>query len=153
MKLLLSILLFALAGIASARDITFAWDLNPESDVTQYRVYTSPTNDGPWTLNGATALPATAPTTINELEVKGLPNLILFVYVTAVNQAGLESIPSDTLQVNPDRPGKPGKPRIKVVLQSSTDMKSWTDYMVMEKDSPDGPRQFFRATLAMAPPS
>lgn len=150
MKLLTSLLLIATAGISLARDITIEWDLNPETDIARYTLYTSPAPSGPWTLAGATAAGA-VPSTINFLELKGLPNTILFVYATASNTAGLESDQSEILQVNPDKPGKPGKPRIKVVLQSSTNLKDWKNAIVFTHEPKADKSEFFRALVEVAP--
>jgi hypothetical protein len=153
MKTILALLFAAALGITQsfARDITIEWDLNPETDITYYRLETATNVAGPWTDAGRTASGA-VPTTINFLELKGLPNTILFVRAYAANVAGLESeFPSDVLQVDPDRPGKPGKPRIKITLQSSADLKNWKDLHVVEKDAPEGDRQFFRTGLAITP--
>jgi hypothetical protein len=157
MKLaLLTLLAITLSGCLShARDVTFEWDLNPEPDIVQYRLETATSLTGPWVRAGET-LAATSmemPTTLAFLQVKGLPNATFFVRAYAKNLAGLESDPSDPLTVDPDRPGKPGKPRIKVVLQSSTDLKTWGDFYVMEKEVPEGSRQFFRTALNVLPGS
>lgn len=150
MKLILT-LLFALASFAAARDVTIEWDLNPENDILYYRLETAANVAGPWTDAGRTGNGG-VPTTINFLELKGLPNTVLFVRAYAGNVAGLESeFPSDVLQVDPDRPGKPGKPRVKIVLQSSTNLKEWKNAIVFNHEPMGDKSEFFRALVEIAP--
>lgn len=99
-----SIYLFIAYFAATAANVTLTWDTNPASDGTvTYRLYTSQSTTGPWTLavdniSGTTVIYAQEPVTA-------------FYHVTAVNTAGLESDPSNVVTYS-RKPSAPGGLRV-----------------------------------------
>ena len=70
----------------------------------------------------------------------------LSIYVTAVSLEGLESMPSETISLTiPSAPGNL-RTRVRVALQSSGDMQTWTT--VATYDAPEADRLYFRAVFA-----
>lgn len=92
-----------------AKEVTFLWDANPEPDVTSYRLEIYQASTQAWvTLGTVTDNLATPeidpPTTITILT---FPNKLSRIRAFAVNEDGLESLPSDELTVLADKPGAP----------------------------------------------
>lgn len=137
MKALLILLLLAIQ--ARAVTVAFEWDANPPADaVTGYVLFE--------------ALPNGDSRKLAEVDSKTLTASGDFtggkhsVYVIA-RSGGIESPPSDPVSFTV--PGKPGTPRIKVVLQTSADLDNWEDLAVAYV--PENQRQFFRATIQSEP--
>jgi hypothetical protein len=97
--------------VAEARDVTFAWDKNPEPEVTTYRleIWDAPSNS--WVSISSVADNEETPEndTPTQVEVKGLPGYQFKIRAFAVAKypdgSSLESLPSEELIVTPDRPG------------------------------------------------
>jgi hypothetical protein len=88
--------------------VTFEWDPNPEPDVHNYKLIWGNSES---TMTESTLVQATT-TTI------GLPDgALYYAAVIAVDDRGVESLPSDTLIFRLGKPGRPNKPRIKIVIQ------------------------------------
>jgi len=126
MKLILALLVAAGASIASAREITLAWDPNPTADqVTEYRVYEL-TGAG-WALLGSTA---DTRWTIGDRD----PGQYEFA-VTAVNFWG-ESVRSDSTSTPPGLPTPPPGPHIEgarqVAMEVSNDLETWKQVAVVD---------------------
>lgn len=84
-----------------ARDVTFAWDANPETDVVSYRLEIFQASTQSWiTLGTVMDDPKTPsidpPTTITILN---FPNKLSRLRAFAINEEGMESDPSDELTV------------------------------------------------------
>jgi len=134
----LLLLWLALAIHAGAREVTFAWDANPEPDVTGYRLYRFDETAQQWRKIAEVAG--------IEATVSDFPNVRTRVHATAINAAGLESQPSNEVAVDPDPPSPPGGVRRKIVsLQISRNGADWetiADYFL-----PDEQRLFARLTF------
>jgi hypothetical protein len=101
MKAIAALLLFAFAISAQALDVTFAWDANPESDVVRYRLYLYDDATTAWIpVQDAADDPATpANDTPLTMRLPAFPDVESRVRLTAINSAGLESLPSNELVV------------------------------------------------------
>lgn len=101
MKTLAFLLVLLTAQLASALDVTFAWDQNPEPDVTRYRLYLYDAGTDAWIpLQDVADDPATpANDTPLTLRIPAFPDVESRVRLTAINEAGLESLPSAELIV------------------------------------------------------
>ncbi len=130
-------LLFLFPGIASAHDVTLAWD-DEQSGVTYRIEQAAPSTPLVWATAGADIGP-------KEFTIKGLPPGRHLFRCFAV--AGpLESDPSTVLEVV-IRPGAPGALRIKVALNVSRDgMKTWQTVASYEEEADKA--AFFRAEIA-----
>jgi len=110
MKTLILCLAMFFAAAALADDLTFAWDPNPEPDVIGYRlkfgsesgVYTRTVNVGN----------VTSFTEAIDWSVENREGAERFVVVTAYNAAGLESPPSNELDLGGQAPSAPKNPRV-----------------------------------------
>lgn len=104
-----------IAADATFNAVTLAWQPNAETDLAGYRLYFSKSTNE-WTHVKAVDLVTQATV---ELPSAG----IWFFILTAKNQAGLESLPSNVATyTTPTGPGKPGNLRIAsaVATQVST---------------------------------
>lgn len=114
-----------MAGMLTAAVFEITWDANPpRENVTQYKVYHnnefhSATNDTEAVITG---------------EVGDA------VYVTAVNQLGVESFPSDSLQLSQPQ----YIPPLRLVIEVSTDLKNWHPVYI------DPEKTFIKAKLSHA---
>jgi hypothetical protein len=80
---------YLFSALSYGKDIKLQWDPSPEIDVAGYRVY--------WGEAGAAADVISVST--NEAQIPDLfEGITYFFYVTAFNTAGLESIPSETIE-------------------------------------------------------
>jgi hypothetical protein len=113
--MLFSLPLFAVTPIKNPQ-VTLEWDSPADTDIVKYIVYWGNASGDylttvevtPPTLPG---VPATT-TLIKDLT----PNTTYYFIVTAVNSAGLESLPSNEISwTSPKRPGAPRNLRIKLV--------------------------------------
>ncbi len=86
--------------------VKLTWDLNPEPDVTAYRVYHALNSTNQWAFVAATNRP---PVTVPAY------NGTNYWRCTAVNAAGMESEPSNTVSIQP--PGIVNGMRIVVTLE------------------------------------
>lgn len=87
------VILFSLALVALAADITLQWDANdPVEEVAGYRVYQSTNVAGTYLPIGST--------NGTSFTVRGLTPGVYFFYVTASNLWG-ESLPSNTVKTPP----------------------------------------------------
>jgi hypothetical protein len=110
MKTLILCLAMFFATAALADDLTFAWDPNPEADVIGYRlkfgsesgVYTRSVNVGN----------VTTFTEAIDWSVENKEGTERYVVVTAYNAAGLESPPSNELDLGGQAPSAPQNPRV-----------------------------------------
>lgn len=92
-----------------ARDATFTWDANPETDVVSYRLEIFQASTQSWvTLGTVIDNPGTPvidpPTTITILN---FPNKLSRLRAFAINEEGMESNPSEELTVTPEKPTAP----------------------------------------------
>jgi hypothetical protein len=96
------------ASVSAAREVKFAWDRNPEPDVTSYRLYLFNESTGGFDQVASVADdPATpANDTPITMTVPDFPEVESRVMLTAVNTAGLESLPSNEVIVKVP-PGAP----------------------------------------------
>lgn len=142
--LVLVLLLLASCSPMAAREVTFEWDPNPEPDVTRYRVYLHSLLDDSWNVVGEVADDPATPANDTPTRVKVLefPNVVSRVRATAINSAGLESLPSEEYIVEPEPPGAPKGLRRVVSLQTSTDGKRWET--ILDYYLPEEPRIFAR---------
>lgn len=96
--LLSMLLLFLLIGQSQAKDITLAWDKNPEMDVVGYKVYYKAESSA-MPLNGWGATEGDSPIVLGNLtsaKLSGLmDNQTYYFAVSAFNAAGIESPLSD----------------------------------------------------------
>jgi len=97
-----------MASVCAGREITVAWDANPASDnVTGYKVYKEKVlNSGAFE---------------EIIDVKNVTQAKLdfddsetTIIVTAYNEAGLESLPSEPLTIPAKRPGRVKSLRIEI---------------------------------------
>lgn len=103
----LILLLFALPVLAD--DLTFAWYKNPEPDVIGYRLkFGSETGVYTRTVNCGDVTSFTAAMDWSVANKEGTER---FVVVTAYNAAGLESPPSNELDLGGQEPSAPQSPR------------------------------------------
>lgn len=98
-RLLLSMgLLLLLLGFAEAKDITLAWDKNPEPDVVGYKIYYNAESSAA-PLNGWGAYEGDSPIVVGNLtsaKISGLMDSQTYYFaVSAFNAAGVESALSD----------------------------------------------------------
>jgi hypothetical protein len=97
------------ASPVGARDATFVWDANPETDVVSYRLEIFQASTQSWvTLGTVIDNPGTPvidpPTTITILN---FPNKLSRLRAFAINEEGMESNPSEELTVTPEKPTAP----------------------------------------------
>jgi len=147
-KTLLTVLLFTLSLIASARAAILEWDRNPETNVLGYRVYSglqSRVYDSVLDVGNATTNLLTQSTGI------------VFYAVTAYDTEGLESDFSDEVSylwpVIPVPPSPPQRLRITgangngnalIILQESADLTNWTNSASALVPMAPGAPKFFR---------
>ena len=144
----LALVLVLLAqAVAGAREVTFAWDPNPEPDIAGYRLFIHREGTGWEVLR-------TLPGTGTETTVPDFPEEAAWVHLTALNSAGLESLPSEFLLV-PKRPilpeaAPPGAPggleELALRIESSPDLETWTEVAVY--GAPAARRMFYRMEFA-----
>lgn len=88
---------FALLASASAADVRLRWNPNPEPDIAGYRVYHG-TTSGAWITTVDVG-------NVTEATVEGVPDdRPTYLAITAYNDAGLESIPSEEALFRPVDP-------------------------------------------------
>lgn len=98
---LLIILLFALSSSAFAKSVTVGWDPTTDPSVTAYNIYTS-TVSGSYTFGAAIGSPGGP---VGQVAVPNVTYQIatlpttgpLYMVVTAINAAGVESLPSNEI--------------------------------------------------------
>jgi hypothetical protein len=92
-----------------ARDATFAWDANPETDVISYRLEIFQASTQTWVTLGTViddpGTPAIDPPTT--ITIPNFPNKLSRLRAFAINEEGLESNPSEELTVMPEKPTAP----------------------------------------------
>lgn len=143
-----TLILLLTACLAHARPATFEWEANPPADkVTSYRL--ERWDGAAWVSMGTTLdNPATPePDAPLQLVVPDFPDAETRVRAFAINIAS-ESLPSDELTV-PKRPGPPGKLRIKIAIQRSTDLRDWTEVTSVTEES--GALAYYRASIQPVP--
>lgn len=87
-RILLPLVPFASALVLSAADVKFAWDRNPEPDISGYKMY--------WGLNKGAYTWSTNVGNVTNGVITGLVETNnYYVVVTATNAVGLESDPSN----------------------------------------------------------
>jgi uncharacterized protein YfaQ (DUF2300 family) len=75
----------------------------------------------------------------------------VFRVFAVLTGSSLESDPSQTLRVD-IKPGAPGNPRrVKIVLQSSSNLKDWKDAYVHTHIPASRDSEFFRAAISLTP--
>jgi len=90
--------LSALCLAARAEVLTLQWDPSPSSSVTKYRVYDAPNSSSPFS--------PVLTTTTTQASLSSAGSFAGHrLYVTALTDAGLESDPSNTVQVGPSAGG------------------------------------------------
>lgn len=151
MKLLsLLIALFLLSSCMFTRageTFTLAWDhdevAHPSFPIT-FRLESAPVPAGAtpvvWALV-AENIPTKEYTIANHPAGK-------FLFRCYAMAGGLISDESDHLDVSV-KPNKPGKPRVKVVLQSSTNLKDWVEMYAYEQDAEPGESKFYRSVVSV----
>ena len=110
MKTLIMCLAMLFATAALADELTFAWDQNPEPGVIGYRlkfgaesgVYTRTVNVGD----------ATTSTEAIDWSVENREGTERYVVVTAYSNNGLESPPSNEIDLGAPAPSAPQSPRV-----------------------------------------
>jgi len=138
----------AISMSANADVIQLKWDASPDSSVTRYRVYSSPSATDPFT--------PIQDTQILEANVTSEGSSVGYrFYVTALNAEGAESDPSNAIQLGPqlayNRPSEKNLlfswDEVGFALESAPSVEGpWT---VRSTTSPitissEGPPQFFR---------
>jgi hypothetical protein len=90
------------AGIARAADVTLSWDPSPDP-VASYRIYyrLGDNSNGPWTVG------AVVPGTSSSLVHTNLGVGVHHWYATSVNEAGIESDPSNEVSYTISKPRPP----------------------------------------------
>jgi len=97
-RVLTALWLAGFAGMVLATDLTFAWDPNPESDLAGYRLY--------YRSGGETNFTVVETGNVTRYTVPDLvPGMTYDFHLTAYNQIGLESEPSNTVTVPIDPAG------------------------------------------------
>jgi len=145
LSLLIAMFLLSSCMFVRSGEIHLEWDANPEGTVANpvtYKVYsarvlTPSTGPVTWTAHEAG-------TDTNKI-ITGLePGKYLFFATASLN--GLESLPSEELATD-ILPTKPGKPRKKVALQTSTDLNRWSDLYVYTDES--DAKRFYRIGVSV----
>ena len=101
--ILISITMIACSGVHAqlyVENVTFEWDANPETNLVEYRLYNSiQSNQYDYTAGPVDTIPAGTETTLIEYSFEGPALPITYYWVlTAVNEDGLESGPSNQVQ-------------------------------------------------------
>ena len=136
----LKVMLLALCSIATSQaDVTVAWDASPSPGIASYRVYDArdPLDPGDDVLLGAVDAE-----TFQYTIVTG-PVPVNYTAVTAVNEAGLESVTSEVLSLIPPSPPT----RLRIIIQTSADLKVWADKVVVNDVAPESGATFWRAVV------
>jgi hypothetical protein len=110
MKKLLSFLVLCLSVSAQAPTffrINLIWNNNVETDLAGYRMYQSVPPSTNWTFVGSSVT--------NVITVTNTITALQKFRVTALNTAGLESLPSNECSVNTVAPNSPGMLRLQSV--------------------------------------
>lgn len=130
------LILAAIVGHLSARDLIVAWDANPEPDIAGYVLTIT---NGPRT---------------REIDVPDGTELTTdlidgdTITVRAYNTLGFHSPESDSISIK--APGKPGGLRV-VEIQTSANLKDWRTIALVPQDPAEAPAEFVRARIASLP--
>lgn len=148
--ILLFSLLLTCSGISA--DLKLAWD-DAQPGVT-YRIEIAPlvavTATPAWTIakdnipKRAIAPGDTKPVDYQETTITGISPGIYMLRAFA-RGGGLDSEPSEILRDAKALPSAPGKPRVAVRLQSSTDLKEWHTIAAVTEDAEQ--KKFYRTIL------
>lgn len=139
MKTIILLLLSSL--LVGAAPVTFEWDPgDPNETISHYTLWKKQA-DGAWIVLGATIGPVREIT----VEFSSGPHTVA---VKAHSNEGLTSDLSDPVVFT--LPAKPGKPRIKLTLQSSSDLQTWKEEEFFMVAASEG-RSFYRAEITIAP--
>lgn len=142
--------------LMAAENVTMAWE-HDETDVNgqpillpfviTYKIQSAPKPLAPSTAPLVWTTVAQDITTKEYTLASHPPGKYLLRFYAVAG--GVESDESEhyELSVKPNKP----RPKLKITLQSSTDLKTWNEFYVMEKDIPDGTRQFYRTGLEVLP--
>ena len=129
------LLLYCLAYMALAHDVTLDWNDNPEPDIAGYQVQYG-TDPG--------LLVQMIASKVSTVKIPGLPAGTWYFAVRAVNVADLQSPLSATVNttlVDPLPP--PTAPAgLRVILQSSVDLQRWDDELEVLNKPPG--RKYWR---------
>jgi len=103
--------------VNAASNITFAWDSNSESDLAGYRLYQSQTS-GSYTFGDGNQV-ATILAGIETVQIANVPDGIYFWVLTAYDDKGNESGPSNEVTANLDTlaPGAPTTVTITIIIK------------------------------------
>lgn len=150
--LLAAVLTLASCLQAPAEEITLAWDANPQPTQPgidlRYRIEQN--RPAPWADAGQWTTVATDidGTTIKLPALSAGPvSFRAFAYLKQF--PAIESEPSAVLETKAELPPPTGLQKVKIALQSSTDLKEWQEIASIEKEA--GPAEFFRAQVTTLP--
>ncbi len=151
---LLAIVALGLTAIAArAEAIKLTWDpytaLLPPGITINFRIEQE--RSAPWGDAGVWKTVATgvaaAPVVLPEISA-GPVNFRAFAYYK--EKPEVESLPSAVLATKADLPPPAGLQKVTVALQVSTDLKTWRDVAVVEKDLEE--KEFFRTSAVVSTP-
>lgn len=143
MKSLLLLLLLMSVLPAAPVPVKLAWDANPAAEViTEYRLSYGPTAE----LGKTEIVPAATPTVTLQLE----PGVWHFS-VLAVNSAGAGPSSAEILYTLLVLPAPPNNLRV-VEIETSANLKDWTNVASVKLDPTAKPAEFVRARIVTPPP-
>ena len=138
MKTLILLLAFWLQSFAAASQFTVEWDDENLVGTVTWTVYTQ--RPGGLFERQITGL------LVKEFTFVDHAAGPLSIHVTAVSLEGIESFPSEAINLTiPSAPGNL-RTRVRVALQSSADMQTWTT--IAKYDVPEADRAFYRIAFS-----